>query len=317
MSIFKGIIKLFFLFFIILTILLIYYLSPTGLSSKQIIFTIPLNTEQDTIVHMLRKDNFIHSEKVFNIVSGLTNFPGTVEPGSYLLSHNMNALQITNTLLFHPYQKWIVLVPGLRLDQTAERLAKKFNWDKTHLQDFLKNANEGYMYPDTYLLNVDYTGKEVAQRLISNFNDHLIPQMQKDLLSQNVRIDTAVKIASLIERESGGDSDKALIAGIIWNRLDQNMKLQIDATVQYAIGTPADWWPHVTPQDLTVNSLYNTYIIRKLPPGPIDSPGLSSIKAAIYPAQTDCLFYLHDHNKQIHCAKTYEEHLKNIEEYLQ
>ncbi len=316
MAFFKGLIKLLLLSAALIIMISLYYISPTGFSGERERFTIPLDAGQETIVRSLRRGNYIHSEKVFYIITGLMNFPGTIEPGSYLLSHNMNVFQIADTLLFHPYQKWIVLVPGLRLDQTAERLAAKFDWDKTHFQDFLKNAKEGYMYPDTYLLNVDYTGKEVAQRMISNFNDHFDSQMQKDLTTQNVRNDTAIKIASMIERESGGDSDKTLIAGIIWNRLDTGMKLQIDATVQYAIGTPADWWPRVTPQDLTIDSPYNTYIIRGLPPGPIDNPGLSSIKAAIYPAQTDCLFYLHDHNKQIHCAKTYEEHLKNIEEYL-
>lgn len=240
-----------------------------------------------------------------------------IEPGAYMLSHRMTLMGIANTLMYHPYQKWIVLVPGLRVEQVAARLAKKFDWDEEKTKEFLGNAKEGYMFPDTYLLNVDYKGEETASRLISNFNEKFDAKLQKDLLSQNVRNDTAIKIASLIERESGSDEDKPLIAGIIWNRLNKEMKLEIDATIQYALGAPEDWWPSVSPKDLKIDSPYNTYLHKGLPPGPIASPSLASIKAAVYPAETECFYYLHDHNRQIHCAKTYQEHLENIKTYLQ
>lgn len=306
--------------FILLTLLiigfLIFLVAPTGLSDEKIPFIIPLEAKHEETVARLKSENFIRSEKIFNFLAGIIKFPGTIEPGGYLLSHRMTLIDITNILLFKPYQKWIVLVPGLRKEQVAERLVKKFNWDEEKTKDFLSNALEGYLFPDTYLLNMDYTGKQFALRLISNFNEHFNSQMQKDLLAQNVKNDTAIKIASLIERESGGDEDKALIAGIIWNRLNTEMKLQIDATIQYALGTPADWWPMVQHKDLKIDSEYNTYLIKGLPPSPIANPSLSSIKAAVYPKDTDCLYYLHDPGKQIHCSKTYAEHLENIEKYL-
>lgn len=304
------------LLLIISLLYLLFLLAPTSFSDEKIRFVVPLEEKQEEIITRLKKENFIRSEKLFNILAGMMRFPGTIEPGAYLLSRNMTLIDITDTLLNKPYQKWAVLVPGLRVEQTAEKLSKKFNWNEPKIKEFLANAREGYMFPDTYLLNVDYTGKEFAQRLISNFNEKFDAKMQKDLLAQDVRNDTAIKIASLIERESGGDDDKALIAGIIWNRLNKKMNLQIDATVQYALGTPQDWWPHVKPNDLKVDSPYNTYLEKGLPPAPIASPSLSSIKAAVYPAETDCLFYLHDRNKQIHCSKTYEEHKENIEKYL-
>jgi UPF0755 protein len=95
------------------------------------------------------------------------------------------------------------------------------------------------------------------------------------------------------------------------------MKLQIDATIQYAKGKVNDqWWSIVTPKDLEIESLYNTYLYQGLPPTPIASPGLAAIEAVLNYEKTDCLYYLHDHNKQIHCAVTYDEHLKNIEKYL-
>lgn len=296
---------------------LLYLFSPTGLSSEKIRFVVPLDAKQDEMVTRLKSENFIRSEKLFIFIAGILRFPGIIEPGAYLLSHRMTTLSVADTLMNHPYQKWIVLVPGLRVEQIAERLAKKFNWDREKVEEFLEASKEGYMFPDTYLLNVDYSGKEMAQRLIANFNEKFDSKLQEDLLAQDVRNDTAIKIASLIERESGGDDDKALIAGIIWNRLNKGMKLEIDATVQYALGTANDWWPNVRGKNLkSVDSPYNTYLYKGLPPAPIANPSASSIKAAVYPAETDCFYYIHDLAKKIHCAKTYKEHLENIEQYL-
>lgn len=102
-----------------------------------------------------------------------------------------------------------------------------------------------------------------------------------------------------------------LISGIIWNRIWSGMKLQIDATVQYAKGNEEDgWWEQVNKGDTKIKSAYNTYLYPGLPPGAIANPGLAAIEAAFNPQKTACLFYLHDKNKQIHCARTYEEHKK-------
>jgi len=312
----KNALSILIIVIILVLFYLIYLLSPTSFSSEKIRFVISLETKQEDTVTRLKSENFIRSEKLFNFVSGIMHFPGNIEPGTYMLSHRMTTIEIAQTLLFHPFQKWIVLVPGLRREQVAEKLKEKFNWSQEKAKDFLDNAPEGYLFPDTYLLNVDYTGREFAQKLINNFNEKFDAQLQKDLLSQDVRNDTAIKIASLIERESGGDDDKALIAGIIWNRLNKGMKLQIDATIQYALGKPGNWWPHVSGSDMKIDSLYNTYIYKGLPPSSIANPSLASIKAAVYPEDSDCFYYLHDHNKQIHCSVTYQEHLENIEKYL-
>jgi UPF0755 protein len=157
--------------------------------------------------------------------------------------------------------------------------------------------------------------------------------LQKELLSQNIRNDTAVKFASIIERESGSDEDKPIIAGILWNRLNKKMRLEIDATVQYAIGSkefsflitnnqlliPNDFsfWQTLGPGIVrTVDSPYNTYLNDGLPRGPICSPSIESIRAVANSIETEDLYYLHSSDKKIHTAKTYKEHLENIEEFL-
>lgn len=300
--------KLFLLLLLLLLSYLIYQISPVSMSSEEIRFVVSLDDDQPSVINRLKNEKLLRNNFVFNYLN--------IEPGSYLLKRNLWLPQTVNILLYHPYQRWVAIRPGLRREQVAEILAEKFNWDVLKEKEFLDNAPEGYLYPDTYLLNVDYSPKEFAQKLINNFNEKFDFQMQKDLLSLDIRNDTAIKIASLIERESGSLEDKAIISGIIWNRLNDDMKLQIDATSQYIKGTKGNWWPQIKPADHKIESPYNTYLNKGLPPGPIASPSLDSIKAAVYPAETKCFYYLHDKNKQIHCGKTYEEHLENIEKYL-
>jgi UPF0755 protein len=137
-------------------------------------------------------------------------------------------------------------------------------------------------------------------------------------LNKNViNVDTAVKIASLIQREAAGKQDMNLISGIIWNRIFNVMDLDIDATLQYAKGNDADgWWPQVIPADKYIDSPYNTYKNAGLPPSAISNPGLAAIEAAYNPQKTSCIYYFHDNNKQIHCSVTYADQVKKIDEYL-
>lgn len=308
--------KLILLILFLPLIYLFYNISPISYSSDEIRFMVPLDEKKETTVNRLKEENIIRNEALFNFIAAFSKINPEIEPGAYILKKNFWLPQIVTKLLYEPYQKWVILRPGLRREQITEILEKKFNWDVLTEKEFLDNAPEGYLFPDTYLLNVDYSGKEFAQKLINNFNEKFDSTLQKDLLARDVRNDTAIKIASLIERESGSREDKALIAGIIWNRLNDDMRLQIDATTQYIIGTRGDWWPKVKPENHKSESLYNTYLHIGLPPRPISNPSLDSIKAVVYPEETDCIYYIHDSDKQIHCSKTYEGHLENINKYL-
>jgi UPF0755 protein len=289
-------------------------------------FVIRLDSREEQVVADLKEKGFLKSPWLFNLILTLKNWHGQISPGGYLLSKSMNAYELAQALLVGPYQKWVLIPPGKRKEQTAVILKKALDWSDGIAQGFILAAEEGYLFPDTYLIDVDADPQEVVAKLRANFNEKFDAQLQKDLLAQNVRSNTALKIASLIERESGGEADKAVIAGIIWNRLNKGMKLEIDATVQYAITTEnlkvnpnlEDFWQFL-PGGLVrkINSPYNTYRRNGLPPGPICSPGLAAIKAAVHPAETEALYYLHSADKQIHTAKTYKEHLENIKKYLE
>ncbi len=225
--------------------------------------------------------------------------------------------------LANPYVRIVRVPEGLRKEEIAEVVADKLGWDEKQKNDFINihlSSNsgnlEGHYFPETYLLGKDETPAEVTATMFEEF-DKQTSKIKKPKAKDILNPDTALKVASIIQRESNGKTDMKLISGIIWNRIFSGMKLQIDATLQYAKGSEeAGWWEEVNSEDKKIPSSYNTYIHTGFPPGPIANPGLAAIEAAYNPQKTDCLFYLHDKNRQIHCSKTYEEHKKNIETYL-
>jgi len=292
-------------------------------------FVVNQGASEEEIINDLVQKGFLRNREIFRLFLTSRGWHGKILPGSYLISQSMNVFELAQTLVFKPYQRWVTLLPGWRKEQAAAILQKTFQWSPPQLNEFLAAAEEGYLYPDTYLINLDYSPTQVYQKIKNNFNEKFDTQLQADLLAQNIRNDTAVKIASLVERESGSDEDKPIIAGILWNRLNKGMRLEIDATVQYAkliqdskfkiknFREIMDWWPKVTPEDLKgLISPYNTYLNDGLPPGPICSPTIESIRAVAHPAETKALYYLHSADRKIHTAETYEEHLQNIQKYL-
>lgn len=219
--------------------------------------------------------------------------------------------------LANPYMRIVKVQEGLRKEEVADILAQKLDWQEQDKQNFIDSANvEGHYFPKTYLIFKDADPSAVTSTMTSEF-DKQVSKIKKPKSTKVISEETAIKIASIIQREAGGKKDMALISGIIWNRIFNGMKLQVDATLQYAKGNEEDgWWEEVTPADKKIKSSYNTYLHEGLPPGAIANPGLDAIYAAYNPQKTNCLFYLHDDNRKIHCAKTYEEHKKNIEIYL-
>lgn len=278
-------------------------------------FIINLTTSESEVVSNLYSQGFIRSPLAFNLVLTFRFWHGKIEPGGYMIAKSMSAFNLADVLVNHPYQKWVVLPEGLRKEEIAEIAQEKLGWSKAKKDDFLTEAREGYLFPDTYLLNLDYSGKEVAKRMTNNFNEKVADLFLK-ASENNIRNDTLIVLASLVQRETASETEMPLIAGIVWNRWLKSMHFEIDATVQYALGEPGNWWPSITSKDYKVDSPYNTYLHKGRPPAPICNPGLAALASVIFPEETNYLYYLHDKDKQIHCALTYKEHLENIDKYL-
>ncbi|HRY62824.1 MAG TPA: endolytic transglycosylase MltG, partial [Candidatus Paceibacterota bacterium] len=157
---------------------------------------------------------------------------------------------------------------------------------------------------------------DVAKRLRVKFEEKY-SEFSKEAAKQNIKWTTVVRLASIIQREAAGKEDMPLISGILWNRLDKGVKLEVDASIQYIRGDVGKgFWAPISVSDKKIDSPYNTYMYKGLPPHPICNPGAEAIKAVLYPEKTACIFYLHDPLGKIHCAKDYSEHLKNIKEFL-
>lgn len=320
---FRILITLFFLSALIFAALYL-FLGPTESSDTTQTFVVPQEQYGFDIAGELKKQKLIRNQKAFQFL--LTNFMlgKEIRSGGYKITPSMNSWEIFQKITTKPDYIWFTIGGCQRKEQIGEKLAKALEWDSVKLNtwdNLYSDTNsqyfEGVYYPDTYLLPYDETPAQIAQRFINNFNQKFEP-LSGDYISKNIKWTTGLKIASLIAREAAGKSDMPLISGIIWNRLNEGIPLQIDATMQYTLGKRSDgnWWGPVDLDEKESDSPYNSYKAKGLPPTPICSPNIDAIEAALDPEETDCIFYLHDSEGQIHCAKTYNEHLSNIKKYL-
>lgn len=309
---------------VVLSFLYWHFCGPVGGLNDEKLFIVPKNQEGFNIVEKLAEGKFIKNKMVFQFLKSVFVLNIQVESGGYRLNSSMWALDVVKKLNGKPDLVWISWSSCLRKEQIGEILAHSLGWGDEELNKWntiYTNTKpeyfEGVYYPDTYLIPRNETGDKIATRLIGRFNEQFAPYADR-YVNANIRWVTGLKIASLISREAAGKADMHLISGIIWNRLNEGMPLQIDATMQYTLGRNSigQWWGAIDLKEKKNDSPYNSYLHKGLPPTPICSANIDYIEAALNPQETDCLFYLHDKNKQIHCAKTYEEHLENIDTYL-
>ncbi|MBU0545924.1 endolytic transglycosylase MltG [Patescibacteria group bacterium] len=172
---------------------------------------------------------------------------------------------------------------------------------------------EGYLFPDTYFFANDAPAEVVARKMLENFGVKLDSGLRAEIARQNKTIHEIITMASLIEAEAREESDRALVSDVLWRRNSVGMGLELDSTVNYLTGNSK---PSISFTEKEINSLYNTYKYRGLPPGPINNPSLSAIKAAIYPEKNDYWFFLADKEGKVHFGKTLEEHNQLKYKYL-
>lgn len=321
------------LFFIILIITPVglnqYYnyllASPTKTQdSQEKLFVITPGQPLTIIAQNLEKQKLIKNAFAFRLLVAQMGIGKSIQAGDFKLSPTMSSNEIAKELTHGAIDVWVTIPEGLRIEEQAARIEQKlrisenenYNFDK---KQYITLAKEGYMFPDTYLIPKDATAQIVANRLLETFSQKVEESILKNANSKQSNLEI-ITLASLIEKEAKTSEEKPVISGIIQNRLKIGMALQIDATVAYAKGYDSaknSWWPEVTIEDYkNVKSPYNTYLKTSLPPGPIASPGIDSIRAALEPADTPYLYYLHDADGKIHYAKTAEEHNQNIKDFL-
>ncbi len=232
-----------------------------------------------------------------------------------LMSWYQNVASVSSRIL--------VIQSGERKEEVANNFAKILKWDNTEKETFLTYIQEsepalidGKFFPGTYTVPRESRPEDVASVILERFTAEVLTRYGEDI-TRVVPLKDALIVASLLEREAYDFTDMRHIAGVIWNRLFIDMRLQLDATLQYAKGSkPTEaWWPKVRPQDKYIDSPYNTYEHKGLPPTPIANPSLEAILAALNPSKTECMYYFHDKQAEFHCAETYEEHVELLKKY--
>ena len=298
------------------------FAAPEG-NTEEERFIVSLADTNEEAIERLKREGFIKSTWGFLFALKQKRGDGNIAPGGYKISKSMSAWKVAGVLSQDPYLVWIVIPEGLRKEEIAEILQEKLGWSSEEREKWITTETatsyeytEGVYFPDTYLIPKDEAPRDSAKRLQTHFEE-VFALYAKEALKQNIRWYTVIRLASIVQREAAGQNDMPVIAGVLWNRLLKGVRLEVDATIQYARGKrDAGWWAPIRPEDKAIDSPYNTYKHTGLPPHPIANPGTKAIEAVLFPASTECLYYLHDSSGQIHCAQTFEEHKKNIDTYL-
>jgi UPF0755 protein len=310
--------KLFFIFSLIFLVTILFftaiYFPLVENSTIQKIINIPSGTNAKEIVHILEKNEIIRKNNyLFIILIKLSKLEDKLKFGEYNLSPSLNMLQILNKLARGEIVVYKITIPeGYTSIQIAELLDKKEIVEKESFLKLVKYGEkswEGYLFPDTYEVPKKYGAENMFKLMLSNFEQVAVDNKLINKAEQTgFTMDEIITLASIIEKEAKFAEEKRQISSVFHNRLKIGMKLQSCATIQYILGKPKE---NLEESDLEIESPYNTYLYKGLPPGPICNPGIDSIIAALEPANEDYLFFVLGDNGRHIFSKTYEEHLKN------
>ncbi|MCR4276631.1 MAG: endolytic transglycosylase MltG [Candidatus Roizmanbacteria bacterium] len=280
------------------------------------VFLIKNGEPLDTIVNNLESEGFIRNKIIFYLIVKRLGIERKIQAGEFQLALNMDANEIANSLTHGTSDSSITLIEGMRKEEMAEIISKTLNIPSIEI---VRKTNEGYIFPDTYMVPKNATFDTVY--LIIKNNDKFVKAIQNIKKKSKLTEKEVLILASLVEREARQPATREKIAGIILKRYLADWPLQIDATVQYILGyqpSEKSWWKkELTEDDLKIDSPYNTYKRPGLPPEPICSPSLSSIEAVINAnSNTPYWYYITDPQGVMHYAVTLEEHEANINKYL-
>jgi UPF0755 protein len=288
--------------------------TPISDDPSPVPFTVEIGENAATIGAKLEDLQLINDANIFRLFLRYNGLDSSLEAGDYELRRNMNMREIAQTLQKANFEEVIITIPeGWRAEQVAELLTRERVMDGSLFLATVRQGTgvehplladrppgasyEGYLFPDTYRLPIKATPEDLVGRMLENMASKIPPNALELAAAQGYTFFEILTVASIVEREAVVPEERPTIASVYLNRLVQNMYLQADPTVQYAMGYQTDtgqWWktPVTLEEYSQVDSPYNTYLNPGLPPGPIANPGASSINAVLQPAQTSYLFLM-------------------------
>lgn len=275
----------------------------------------------------LKETGIIKSEFMFKLYSKISG-AAVYQMGRHSFKPSMSYGKIKEELERIPNEEGVkITIPeGYELRQIADKLEAEGLIDRDVFEDEIQNGDfdydfvkeipqrenrlEGYLYPDTYIISENDSEHRIISMMLDNFYEKVIPIYENSDKSKT--IDDVIKLASVIEREAAGDDDRDIVASVFVNRINNGMKLESCATVQYIL---KERKAVLSNADTLIDSPYNTYMYGGLPIGPIASPGAASVEAALYPAQSDYMyFFANDDGSGSVFSVTYEEHMQKLRE---
>ena len=295
------------------------YNQPISTDDSSKIFTIKSGQGIKSIAQNLKDSKLIKNKYVFLYYTYSLSLNKKIQAGNFKLSPNLTTKEIAVKLTQAGVTDyWVKILEGLRVEELTDIFPDDSSIKSA---DFIKavKSKEGYIFPDSYLIPQYFTLDQVISTIQTNFDKKFAQAKDKSTIDLTDK--EAVILASLLEREGRSLTSKQMIAGILLNRLNINMPLQIDATVQYARDSQNKsitkyWQPITSAQIKQTNSSFNTYQNPGLPSQPICNPGYNSLYAAFHPTESDYLYYITGNDGVMYYAKTLEEHNANIAKYL-
>ena len=293
-----------------------FLLAPPPGSSLEHTVVITRGMPLDAVAQELAAAHVIAHPLLLRLLLRATGEDGALQAGAYRFASPETLITVMQRLITGEYglpSMRITFSEGATVRDMAARVAETF--PEVSAADFIAAGQpyEGYLFPDTYFFPPSADASSIVAAMRANFNTK-IASISPEIQASGHSLASLVIMASLIEKEARTDAVRRMVSGILWNRIQRGMPLQVDAVFGYINGRDT-YAPSLS--DLTIDSPYNTYIHKGLPPGPIDNPGLASLEAAAQPTKTKYLYYLTDKNGVMHYATTYAGHEANLRKYLQ
>lgn len=304
--------------------------TPYNHDAQNDLITIEPGTGKRAIIDSLAKKGVISSPWPALVYLSLKPQEGKLQAGDYIFSSPITPLEVLSKLkqglvvtqqltIPEGYDKYDLVEAMVKAQIDSREAIEKAIEDISLISDIDPKARslEGYLFPDTYTYTRQQKAPQIIQAMVKRFRQALTPERQKKIQDLGLSLNEALTMASLVEKEARVDEERVLVAGVFYNRLKKGMRLDCDPTFIYAAKLAKDWDNQVNnPVHRKRESVYNTYYITGLPAGPIASPGLKSIDAALSPAQVDYLYFVATGTDGRHnFSRTESEHLAAVAEY--
>jgi UPF0755 protein len=300
--------------------------NPGSTDPTQVIIEVAPGETFGTLCARLKHHGIVTSAMRFKLLARVKGDDKRIKAGEYGLSAALTPLQVLDMVVHGRVLLHRLTIPeGHTIDQIAEEIGRSRLSDPDAFRILARDTAvvetlglegpslEGYLFPDTYYFPNQTPALAIIQKMVQTFREQFSDEWHQRAQALNLSILELVTLASIIEKETGHPSERALIASVFHNRMKKNMRLESDPTAVYGI---EPFEGKITRRHVQAITPYNTYRIRGLPPGPIANPGRAAIEAALYPAQTEYLFFVSKNDGSHHFSPTYAEHNEAVRIYL-